>query len=320
MNVILVTPSPRGARTGNRTTALRWAAMLRSLGRRVVVANDWSGEPCDLLIVLHARRCAEAALRFRRARPDAPLVVGISGTDLYQDPWARIAPVFEVATRIVTLQPAAIRSLPAPLRERSRAILQSARPAPRRVSIAPDRFVVCVVANLRGVKDPFRAAEAARRLPASSRVLVVGIGGSLARGFDETARAEEATNPRYRWLGERSRLDAREIAAGSDLLAVTSLSEGGANVVSEAIASRVPVITSRIEGSLGLLGEGYPGTFPVGDTAALAGLMRRAETDAAFRAALARACDEVRPLIAPERERDAWRALLAEIDQPHRRV
>ena len=50
------------------------------------------------------------------------------------------------------------------------------------------------------------------------------------------------------------------------LLALTSRLEGGANVVSEAIASGVPVLSSYIAGSVGILGADYPGYFPVGDT------------------------------------------------------
>jgi integrase len=52
--------------------------------------------------------------------------------------------------------------------------------------------------------------------------------------------------------------------AGPDLTA-----RGGADAVSEAIACSVPVISSRISGSIGLLGEEYPGDFPVGDPRAL---------------------------------------------------
>jgi glycosyltransferase involved in cell wall biosynthesis len=47
--------------------------------------------------------------------------------------------------------------------------------------------------------------------------------------------------------------------ASSRLMALTSRLEGGANAVSEAIACSVPVISSRISGSIGLLGEEYPG-------------------------------------------------------------
>ena len=51
--------------------------------------------------------------------------------------------------------------------------------------------------------------------------------------------------------------------------------EGGANVVSEAIAVGVPVVGVAHPGSVGLLGEDYPGYFPVGDTEGLAALLRR---------------------------------------------
>ena len=54
----------------------------------------------------------------------------------------------------------------------------------------------------------------------------------------------------------------------------------------------------------------YPGFFPFGDTDALAALLWRAETDAAFLAELARRCAELEPLFSRERERAAWADLL----------
>ena len=143
-------------------------------------------------------------------------------------------------------------------------------------------FEVCVLGHLRPVKDPLRTAWAARLLPASSRVRVLQVGGALSEDMAEQARAEEAANPRYRWLGERPRGQALRLLARCRLLSLTSELEGGANVISEAIALGVPVVSSRIAGSLGLLGTDYPGYFPFGDTQALADLLRRAETDTDF--------------------------------------
>jgi glycosyltransferase involved in cell wall biosynthesis len=74
--------------------------------------------------------------------------------------------------------------------------------------------------------------------------------------------------------------------ASSHLLVVSSVMEGGANVVSEAIAAGTPVIASFIPGNVGLLGDDWPALFPVGDAQALAGLLRRLTTDPAFLALL----------------------------------
>jgi glycosyltransferase involved in cell wall biosynthesis len=122
-----------------------------------------------------------------------------------------------------------------------------------------------------------------------------------------------AENPRYRWLGDRRRAEALSILAGSRLLLVTSRLEGGANVVSEALASNVPILSTRIDGSVGILGPDYPGYFPVGDAAALAELLCRAEDESGYLPALEAALQPARRLVEPAHERAAWRALLAEL-------
>ena len=86
--------------------------------------------------------------------------------------------------------------------------------------------------------------------------------------------------------------------------------EGGANVVCEALACSVPVLSTRIPGSIGILGENYPGYFPVGGTRALADLLQRAESDKEFYATLQARCKDLKPLVSPTRERRSWESLL----------
>ncbi len=314
MRIRIVTPASRGSRKGNRVTAVRWAGILRSLGHRVALAESWQGEACDLLVALHATKSHASVLRYRARRPRGALVVGLAGTDLYQDlpasPEARRS--LELADRLTVLQPLGIRALPAEVRHKARPILQSASPAPP-APAEPGTFQVCLLAHLRRVKDPFLGAEAVRRLPAASRVRLVHLGAALDPGAEERARRETAENPRYAWRGERPRSEALSTLAGSHLLLVTSRLEGGSNAVSEAIASGVPVLSTRVDGSIGVLGEAYPGYFDVGDAAGLARLLERAEVDAAFREELRARVLARRPLVDPRRERESWRALLAEL-------
>ncbi len=314
MKILLATPAPRGSHKGNRVTALRWAGHLRALGHQVTVAEAWDGQPCDLLIALHATKSHPSVVRYRERLPRAPLVVGLAGTDLYQDlpASAEARHSLELATRLTVLQPLGFAALPAEVRHKTRAIIQSARPA--RPAPAPEgELRLCLLAHVRAVKDAFLAAEAMRRLPPRSRAVLLHLGAALDPGAEAQARREMATSPRYRWLGERRRCEALATLAGSALLVVTSRLEGGANVVSEALASHVPVLSTRVDGSVGVLGPDYPGFFPVGDAGALAALVLRAEEDAAFLADLRAHVDRARPLVEPARERAAWRSLLAEL-------
>lgn len=315
MNILLVTPAPRGSHKGNRITALRWAGLLRQLGHRVTLRETYDGQRCDVLIALHARRSFAAVRDFDQAFPERPLILALTGTDLYGDIHtdANAQQSLELADRLVLLQPDGIQELPKPLRAKARVIFQSTV-APRNAGRPRrDVFEVCVLGHLRTVKDPFRTALAARLLPAISRMRVLQVGGALSADMEKQARAEAAANPRYRWLGDLPRWQALRVLGRCRLLVLTSELEGGANVVSEALAAGVPVLSSRISGSLGILGTDYPGYFPVGATEKLAALLQRVETDRDFYNTLKQRCRRLRPLVSPAREKATWRSLLKEL-------
>ena len=315
MKILLITPVPSQSRQGNGITAQRWARILRNLGHRVHIAQQYQDQPCDLLIALHARRSFPAIARFHRLHPTTPLVVALTGTDLYGDlPTSREAlQSLVLATRLVLLQPRGLAILPAHLRSKAHVIYQSAS-SPGQPCAKPKRtFDVCVLGHLRVVKDPFRTALAARLLPPRSRIRVLHVGKALSADMAERARKEEACNPRYRWFGELPRWRALRVLARSHLMVLSSTMEGGANAISEAIAASVPILASHIDGSVGILGEDYPGLFPVGDTMALAQLLQCAETDATFYQSLLARCQALAPLVHPAHEHQAWKRLLQEL-------
>jgi putative glycosyltransferase (TIGR04348 family) len=315
MRIVIVTPAPAGSRKGNRITALRWARLLRELGHQVIIRQEYGGEGAEVLIALHARRSLPAVEAWRQAHPDRPVILALTGTDLYGDIHtdASAQRALALASRLVVLQPLAVAELPRAARPKARVIYQSsvapAAPARPRQGL----FEACVLGHLRSVKDPFRTAVAARLLPPSSRLRVLHMGAALSPDMEEQARRESAANPRYHWLGDLPHWKALRVLARSRLLVQTSLLEGGANTISEALAAGVPVLASEIPGSVGLLGDNYPGYFPVGDTHALAAHLHRAETDPAFYACLKAWCRRLRPLVAPVRERASWRRLLREL-------
>lgn len=312
MRVQLITPTRR-SRKGNWVHARRWARILRQLGCTVTVGQELGGA-CDLLVALHARKSFDAIAAYRRRSPHGPLIVSLTGTDVYRDMEhdGRVHQALQWAHRIVVLQPRASDLLATELRPKTRLIRQSAVPTAASVAKSRRHFDVCVIGHLRPVKDPFRAAAAARRLPAASRLRIVHAGGALSPDMAQQAKREMATNRRYRWLGNRPPWQVRRLMARSHAMVLSSQMEGGANVVSEALVSHLAIIASRISGTLGMLGDDHPGYFEVGDTAALAELLRRCEQDGPWLRRLTAWSRRLAPLYRPEIEIEAWRRLLGE--------
>jgi putative glycosyltransferase (TIGR04348 family) len=316
MKISLITPAHKAARTGNRTTAMRWARILRSLGHRVQITTRYDEKPADLMIALHAWRSADSIRIYRARYPLRPLVVGLAGTDIYHfqhsDPDVTLTSMAQ-ATMLVGLHDLVAAAIPEEMRNKLRVIYQSAPPLTRRLPPLRGAFEVLVVCHLREEKDPLRAAYAARALPSESRIRIVHLGMAHSAHWSEKARAEMTENPRYQWRGQVPGWSVRRALARAPLMVLSSVMEGGANVISEALVAGVPVLTSQIAGSIGLLGSGYPGYFPVHETAPLTALLRRAEIDFEFMSELRRHCAERAPLFDPAAERRAWSDALQQL-------
>ncbi len=315
IRILIVTPAKAGSRRGNRVTAERWEGLLRKLGHLVTVAEAHCDEQVDLLIALHAGRSASSIRRYRALQPTGPLLLAVTGTDIYGNEFDanEVDHSLHVADRIIVLQPRTADDLAKDLHEKVRIIYQSAEPPTRREESRTDCFEVTVAGHLRPVKDPFRTAEASRLLPADSRIRIVHLGEAYSPDMTEHARAEMATNPRYDWLGDLPHERTLSMLARSRLTVLTSLSEGGPAVIAEALVAGVPILATRVAGCVGMLGDDYPGLFAAGETQALAELLLRAETDTGFYSTLVTACALRRSLFESQAELAAWRSLLAEL-------
>lgn len=306
-HIVIASPASARENNGNWQTASRWARFLEE-NHRVDIVGAWRpGESApDLLIALHARRSARSVGHFRAAFPERPILLVLTGTDLYRDidtaPEARAS--LAHASALVVLQEAALARLPAPLAARTRVIYQSAPALPAAPASDPRQCDICMIGHLRPEKDPLTFMRAAA-LASAPRVRLLHIGGALDPALEQAARAAEAAAPRYRWLGPLPHDQARERLAACRAMAITSAMEGGANVIIEAVTSGVPVLASNIEGNRGMLGADYAGYFALGDAQALAALIDRIALDPAFEALLRRQCAARAPLFAPAAEQAA---------------
>ena len=316
MNIVIITPPTTSVLGGNLHTAQRWGRFLRRFGHHVRVQTEWDEGPADLLIALHARKSHGSIKRFVTRMPLAPLVVCLTGTDLYRDirTDASAQESLRLATRIVVLQEMALHELAAGVRKITRVIYQSAKLAKPSTPLK-NQFEICVIGHLREEKDPFRCAMALGYLPHNSRIRVCHMGRAMSAEMENQAKQWMAREPRYRWIGEIPHWQVRKRLARCRAMVISSRMEGGANVISEALAAQVSVIASHIPGNIGMLGKDYNGYYALEDERRLADLLQRMETDRNFRAVLKKQCAKRLPLVREKRESESLEMLLADISR-----
>lgn len=319
--IVIISPALAKANNGNWQTAARWQHFLSGCNTVQVIGSDSANvaKTCataDVVIALHARRSAEALRIVDALHPRPRLVLVLTGTDLYRDihidPQARAS--LDLADRLVVLQPAGLDALDPRHRAKAEVIFQSAPALPSFSAPTGSPFTVCMIGHLREEKDPLCFLQAAQLLagdaPSLPALRMLHVGAALDPALGEQAARAMQQLPHYRWLGNLDHAAAREVLRTSQLMVITSRMEGGANVIIEAVTSGVPVLASDISGNRGMLGADYAGTFPLGDSAALADAIRRAMTDARFLQILRAQCAARAPLFAPEREKAAVRRLM----------
>ena len=291
--------------------------MLRELGHTVSIQVDWDGAPTDLMLALHARRSHASIRNYVMCYPDQPVILALTGTDLYRDirTDAEAQASMQLAARMIVLQDMGLQELAPALRRKTRVVVQSAQVVQRPLPLK-SCFEVVVSGHLRDEKDPFRAAAALAHLPDESRIRITHVGGAMSSEMAQQAKNWMVSNKRYHWLGEVTHGKALRLLARSRLMVISSRMEGGANVVSEALANNVPVIASRISGNIGLLGRDYAGYYALENERALARLLSRAETDVAFYRKLAAQCRARKPLVTHASERNALQRVLRDIAYP----
>ena len=153
-------------------------------------------------------------------------------------------------------------------------------PAPARAPIAgcpfadPEDFIVGWVGRMDAVKDVpslLRAlARAAQIAPgAAKRLRLVLAGDGPMRPSLESLIRQQGLQDRVWLSGERS--DIAEIMRGLDCFVLPSLGEGISNTILEAMATRLPIIATRVGGNSELIESGMTGLLvPPADSDALA--------------------------------------------------
>ncbi len=296
---------------GNWNTAHRWAQFL-SGHCDIAVLPEWSAsalpltsfsEPPQLMLALHARRSAASIHAWAAAYPKQPLIVVLTGTDLYRDILSdRMAQQSLVlASHLVVLQDAGLQAVPEAWRSKTRVIYQSAarlKPAVK----SSQTFRAVMVGHLRDEKDPLTFMKAACQ-DFNAGVVFDQIGLALDPALEDAARATMARAPRYRWLGGLPRAETRQRIKRAHVLVSCSRMEGGAHVILEAVQSGTPVLASRIDGNVGMLGPDYAGYFELGDALGLAALVRRCAGDSHFLGQLQSQCQQRAHLFEPPEEK-----------------
>ncbi len=161
--------------------------------------------------------------------------------------------------------------------------------ARREMDVEDGDFVLLQVARLDALKDhatAVRTLEAVANRRPDVRLVLVGEGPELSR--IQRLVHERGLEPRVRFLGLRT--DAARLLAGADVALLTSVSEGIPLTLLEAMARRLPVVSTDVGGVAEVVEDGVTGLLaPSGDAEALASHVLRLAEDGDLRRRLGEA-------------------------------
>ena len=307
MKVCVTSPYPLSDLKGNSVTTERIVTILREAGIDARGAHGFDGLSADALISLHAKKGAQAAADYRKAHPEGKLIVLLTGTDIYDDfPKGLGLESLEAADYIAVTHQESIPMIPRQFSEKVVIVPSSLTMPTIKASHRIPPFAISVVGHLRPVKRSFLTIEAVAKNPHWD-VEVWQLGEALDEESEATARAWEGKDSRYRWFGGLPREEALQKCAESSLTVNSSLLEGGANAVLEAMTMELPILASEIPGNIGLLGKDYPGYFTGADIESKLGdILAHPEQLKDW----IECANHRLPIFSREREREAWVKLL----------
>ncbi len=312
MKVLVTTPYEKNSLQGNTVTALRIVAILSEAGfDAVVVSNGEAVEYADIIIALHARKSAHFIDEFLERNPVGKVIVYLTGTDLYRDIPNKCGiceKSMQLANVLVVSQDASLSSVPERFRSKALVVHKSIQ-LPDELSDLiheTDRELFTVVGHLRAEKQPFMAVEAFQLLGDSSRLKLVLLGKEIDDDSGEIARNWQNRDHRFQWLGGLDHSEAIGWIKRSVATINTSIMEGGANSVGESIMLGVPVLASRIEGNVGMLGNDYLGYFDPNSRQELANLIQQVISDTHFLERLRAQVSARRYKFSRENEKQGW--------------
>ena len=312
MHILISSAYALHTQKGNSITAKRVAALLQSAGHQATAICTKTLPSCDIVIALHATKTLANSRQFKKANPSGQLIIYLTGTDLYKDQQQNSDDFYEaleLADHLVVSQPASLDSIPNQFLEKSSVVPASVLlPALEDID-PPQQPSVSLVGHLRAVKNPFLLNKALQALPELA-LHAYALGGALDPEMGEVAKDFEREDTRYQWLEDVPYQKALSWIQQSTLMLNTSHSEGGSNAIAESVALGTPVLASKIEGNIGILGTDYSGYFEPDNAASLAQLIQRSLTDSDFLAQLQQQIDERQELFSPERELRAWLQLI----------
>jgi glycosyltransferase involved in cell wall biosynthesis len=346
LHIVIVSPALADANNGNWQTAQRWQQMLATRFHCRIVASwpDKFANQDDVMLALHAKKSAESIAAWHAQYGSAKLAVVLTGTDVYRDIQTDAAArgSLAMASRLIVLQNRAVLALPAEHQSKTTVIFQSttAHPTTEKTGQKTTQHLRAVmVGHLRDEKSPETLFEAVRLLASSDAgkrspkpvgaavgelalstdvsadIYIDHIGAPLDAALGRAATATALACPNYRWRGAMPHVATRRAIARAQVMVLTSKMEGGAHVIMEAACSGTPVLASRIDGNVGMLGEDYAGYFELGDAHQLAALLlecRRTQNEPnGLLAKLAVQLALRVPLFAPELEAEKLNALVA---------